>query len=132
MIPEVFNVNWTRAQTILDVPALVLLSYNLPGELRGEWRPLYSNHQYGDSFSQLQTRILKQGPSVIVVRDKAGHVFGGFASAHWDIRPQFVGKYQFNCIFSLQHTEVTTTTFLVDEVVLEWTLVLPPDSHLFI
>ncbi|XP_064610458.1 MTOR-associated protein MEAK7-like [Liolophura sinensis] len=91
MIPTVSNVNWTKAQTILDVPALILLSYSLPGELRGNWRPLYSNHQYGDSFSQLQTRILKQGPTVIVVRDKAGHVFGGFASVSWNIRPQFVG-----------------------------------------
>jgi len=31
------------------------------------------------------------GPCIIVVRDKDGHVFGGFASQSWHLSPKFYG-----------------------------------------
>lgn len=36
--------------------------------------------------------IIDKGPSVIVIKDVDGYVFGGFASTSWTISPQFGGN----------------------------------------
>lgn len=37
-------------------------------------------------------RIMDQGPSVIIIEDTNGAVFGGFAANSWTISPKFVGN----------------------------------------
>lgn len=34
---------------------------------------------------------MNQGPSVLVVEDDHGHIFGGFATASWTLGPKFFG-----------------------------------------
>lgn len=36
-------------------------------------------------------RIVNQGPSVLIVEDSAGYVFGGFAPGNWELNPKFYG-----------------------------------------
>lgn len=36
-------------------------------------------------------RIVNQGPSVLVVEDRNGYMFGGFAPANWSLSPNFFG-----------------------------------------
>lgn len=36
-------------------------------------------------------RIVNQGPSVVVVEDRNGYIFGGFAPANWELGPKFFG-----------------------------------------
>lgn len=92
-IPVANDVKWSKMKTILTVPSLILLTHNLPPEFRDEYRLLFSNRIHGDSFSQLMSHITKKGPSLLIVRDKDGHIFGGFASHKWEVRPQFMGKF---------------------------------------
>lgn len=39
----------------------------------------------------LMGKIIDKGPSIIVVKDLDGHIFGGFASSSWTLSPQFSG-----------------------------------------
>lgn len=43
------------------------------------------------TFNQFSGRIVDQGPSIIVVEDKHGYMFGGFAPASWSVGPNFFG-----------------------------------------
>lgn len=38
--------------------------------------------------------LTKRGPTLLMVRDSKGHVFGGFASHSWEVKPQFQGEFQ--------------------------------------
>jgi hypothetical protein len=40
-----------------------------------------------------------KGPSLIVVKDKDGFIFGGFASQGWELNPKFYGKYFYLIFF---------------------------------
>lgn len=53
--------------------------------------PLFSSSHDGESFSTLVGRIVGKGPTLLVVRDTGGHVFGGYAAQSWSIGPSFYG-----------------------------------------
>lgn len=92
-IPVVTQAKSLPVSTLLDRQALVFLNnYNLPKHLTTEWRLLFSNVVNGDSFTQLVGHIINKGPSLIVVKDKEGYIYGGFASQGWELRPKFYGK----------------------------------------
>lgn len=42
--------------------------------------------------SRLLGAIVDKGPSVIVIKDQDGGIFGGFASTSWVVNPHFTGK----------------------------------------
>ncbi|KAK3589313.1 hypothetical protein CHS0354_026970 [Potamilus streckersoni] len=91
-LPTATNVDWSKVKTILDIPSIIYLNHNLSSSLQLQWRFLYSNTLYGDSYSQLVAHILEQGPCLIVIRDKDGHIFGGFISTSCKITSKFSGS----------------------------------------
>lgn len=51
---------------------------------RCEWRLLFNTQRDGKSYSTLLGRVLPlPGPTLVVVKDSGGHVFGGYAPAAW-------------------------------------------------
>lgn len=56
-----------------------------------EWELLFSSAQHGHSFNALLMKVLDAGPTLLLVRDKQGHLFGGFASESWHKNGQFYG-----------------------------------------
>lgn len=75
----------------IDISQLIFINSNLPPQLRLKWRFLFSSQMHGESFSTLLGRITEQGPTVLIIEDQAGHIFGGFASEDWKISPNFAG-----------------------------------------
>ena len=63
-------------------------------DVKGRMYPLFSSSHHGESFSTLVGRIVGKGPTLLVVQDTGGHVFGGFAAQSWSIGPNFYGKWQ--------------------------------------
>jgi len=60
-----------------------LWSY-LPVELKWKrWRLAYKVALHGVSFQTFHANLENQGPSVLVVQDETGAVFGGFAATSW-------------------------------------------------
>lgn len=78
--------------TSLSLLQATFLNSHLPFHLRTSWRPLFNSHVDGESFSKLAGSITKQGPTLLIIWDKAGNVFGGFATESWRPNPKFVGK----------------------------------------
>ena len=77
---------------LLDQCSLILLNSYFPSDVRGQMFPLFSSHYQGESFSTFCKQLLSfRGPTVIVLKDKGGHIFGGFASEAWTCSPQFTG-----------------------------------------
>ncbi|CAG2218258.1 unnamed protein product [Mytilus edulis] len=92
-VPVITKSKTLPISTILDRNALVYLNnYNLPKHLTSEWRLLFCNSLNGDSFSQLVGHIVNKGPSIIIVKDKDGYIFGGYSSQGWELGPKFYGS----------------------------------------
>ena len=53
--------------------------------------PLVQSRTHGLSYATFLGRLRRQGPSVLVVRDKGGFVFGCYASESWERRTRFYG-----------------------------------------
>lgn len=75
-----------------DISQMLFINSNLPNDYRCKWRFLFSSQIHGESFSTLMGRIVDQGPSIIIIEDTNGAVFGGFAPVSWTYGPKFVGK----------------------------------------
>lgn len=79
---------------LLDQSSLMLLNSYFPHMIRGRFYPLFSSLLHGESFSTFCKLITGcNGPTLLVIRDKEGHTFGGFASAKWNFDPNFTGKH---------------------------------------
>lgn len=97
--------------SLLDLNQLVFINAHLPQQYQLEWRFLFSSEIHGESFSTLIGnvslliyfgfkeftmskvigRIVNQGPSVLILEDQNGYMFGGFAPANWSLGPKFFG-----------------------------------------
>ncbi|XP_037077863.1 MTOR-associated protein MEAK7-like isoform X2 [Pollicipes pollicipes] len=69
----------------------MFVNHSLPMARRDQWRLLFSTAVHGQSFSKLVGQITDKGPSLVVVRDTDGHVFGGFAPESWHTSGGFYG-----------------------------------------
>ncbi|KAI4378654.1 hypothetical protein MLD38_016105 [Melastoma candidum] len=57
-----------------------------------EWKLLYHSSFSGLSFSTFLGNITNiQGPTVLVIKDREGHIFGGYASQPWERHGDFYG-----------------------------------------
>ena len=81
----------TPFQSILGPACMSVLSQYIPSSLRGPARQLFCSRRDGESFAKLTECVLKKGPTLLVVRDTDGYVFGGFASQAWEVNPNFRG-----------------------------------------
>lgn len=96
------------ASLLLNPAALLMINSYLPTEVRGQLYPLFISVYHGQSFSTLCKGLVGSGPTVLVIRDTGGHVFGGFAAIPWQFGPQFIGNSE--CfLFSLHPTMVVYT-----------------------
>uniref|UniRef100_A0A8D2E2T4 MTOR-associated protein MEAK7 n=1 Tax=Sciurus vulgaris TaxID=55149 RepID=A0A8D2E2T4_SCIVU len=91
LVPECQVGHGRELESILDLLAVIFLNSCLTREQRHRWRLLFSSQLHGQSFSQLCGHITHQGPCLMLLEDQDGHVFGGFASCSWEVKPQFQG-----------------------------------------
>ena len=79
--------------SLLDAESLILLNQFFPSGTKGDLFPLFSSRHHGESFSTFCKGLIGcGGPTLIVIRDTEGCVFGGFAAVKWMLHPQFTGE----------------------------------------
>ncbi|XP_014294785.1 MTOR-associated protein MEAK7 [Halyomorpha halys] len=80
-----------KMSSLLRVPTALALSYLTNTSGREDWRLLYSSSSDASSWNIIHRKINEQGPTVILIQDAAGPLFGGYASQSWKISPNFYG-----------------------------------------
>ncbi|XP_007540358.1 MTOR-associated protein MEAK7 isoform X1 [Poecilia latipinna] len=91
LLPQCRDTDWTRLTVLLDVPTLMFLAPQLPDGCSAPWRLVFSTQLHGESFTRMAAALQHHGPTMLLLRDSRGHVFGGFASTAWEHKPQFQG-----------------------------------------
>ena len=100
MIPLTQNAEWDKFNTILNVTNALVVNHAIPIELRSKWRFLFSTTVHGSSFTTFTGHIMNKGSTLIIIRDRDGHVFGAFAEEGWEHNGQFYGSNK-TFLFSL-------------------------------
>jgi hypothetical protein len=71
----------------------MLMSFvGLAPPLRQDWRLLFNSTKHGMSYSTFLGRLGEASPTLLLVRDKGGAVFGGIAHAPWQKTGTFYGE----------------------------------------
>ena len=72
------------ADSLLDEFHAWLLAARLPLDCGLRWRMLYSSRTHGRAWPAFVAKVAERGPTVLVIRDTEGHVFGGYAPESWE------------------------------------------------
>ncbi|KAJ0029486.1 hypothetical protein NQD34_004483 [Periophthalmus magnuspinnatus] len=91
LLPPCINTPWKELHCLLSLPTVMFLAPQLPDRYSAPWRLVFSTKLHGESFTRMVTGLLKCGSTLLLIKDTKGHVFGGFASQDWEIKPQFQG-----------------------------------------
>ncbi|XP_027861695.1 MTOR-associated protein MEAK7 isoform X1 [Xiphophorus couchianus] len=91
LLPPCRDTDWTHLTVLLDVPTLMFLAPQLPDGCSAPWRLVFSTQLHGESFTKMAAALQHHGPTMLLLRDTRGHVFGGYASTAWELKPQFQG-----------------------------------------
>ncbi|XP_042267613.1 MTOR-associated protein MEAK7 [Thunnus albacares] len=91
LLPPCRETPWKELRCLLDLPTLMFLAPQLPDSYSAPWRLVFSTRLHGESFTRMVTGLTKRGPTLLLIKDTEGHIFGGFASHGWDVKPQFQG-----------------------------------------
>lgn len=76
---------------MLTLPMVLAFSHLIYAYMKKDWRLLYSSLTDPQSWHMLCANVTKQGPTIVLIEDESGSLFGGFASQSWKISPSFYG-----------------------------------------
>ncbi|XP_071767372.1 MTOR-associated protein MEAK7 [Centroberyx gerrardi] len=91
LLPPCRETPWNELRCLLDLPTLMFLAPQLPDSYSAPWKLVFSTRLHGESFTRMVGGLAKRGPTLLLIKDTKGHVFGGFASHAWEVKPQFQG-----------------------------------------
>ncbi|KAK9795545.1 hypothetical protein WJX73_002969 [Symbiochloris irregularis] len=72
----------------------------LPPDQADSWELLFNSDMHGASFNTFMGRAASRGPTLLLIKDKQGALFGGFALDPWAKNGQFYGQFG-SFVFSL-------------------------------
>jgi len=70
-----------------------VLSSGFPAKQRDKWELLFHSDKNGKSFNTFLATVAGKGSTIVFVSDKAGNVFGGFATQPWAKAGTFTGDF---------------------------------------
>lgn len=86
--------NCNNDGVLLSKASLKLLQNTLPLHLQlSDWSLLYASNRDGYNLETFLRLAEDEGPTILVVADTAGHVFGGFNSISWERPKSKAGHY---------------------------------------
>jgi len=59
------------------------LCQHLPPDYKEQWSLLYFSDRHGKSFNRFTFHVQDKGPTILLIKDDKGRIFGGFASESW-------------------------------------------------
>lgn len=110
LLPPCRETPWKELKCLLDIPILMFLTPQLPDSYSAPWRLVFSTRLHGESFTRMVGGLMKRGPTLLLIKDTKGHIFGGFASHGWEVKPQFQGDSRCFLFTVFPRLRVYTTT----------------------
>ncbi|XP_053174606.1 MTOR-associated protein MEAK7 [Scomber japonicus] len=110
LLPPCRETPWKELKCLLDLPTLIFMAPQLPDSYSAPWRLVFSTQLHGESFTRMVAGLTKRGPTLLLIKDTEGHIFGGFASHGWDVKPQFQGDSRCFLFTVLPRLRVYTAT----------------------
>uniref|UniRef100_A0A3Q4B839 MTOR-associated protein MEAK7 n=1 Tax=Mola mola TaxID=94237 RepID=A0A3Q4B839_MOLML len=110
LLPPCRETPWENLRSLLDIPTVMFLAPQLPDRYSAPWRLVFSTQLHGESFTRMVAGLMTRGPTLLLIKDTKGHVFGGFASHAWEIKPQFQGDSRCFLFTIFPRLRVYTTT----------------------
>ena len=100
--PGRFQPRQNEESSILSRQQVAALAQALPARHRlSQWSLLYSTVRHGISLQTMYRKGAGVAPTVLVVRDTGGYVFGCYAPEAWRIAPRYYGTGE-TFVFQLQ------------------------------
>ncbi|KAK9919117.1 hypothetical protein WJX75_009510 [Coccomyxa subellipsoidea] len=81
----------TLEDCLLTPDRMWLLASWLPAAQTEEWELLFNSRLHGSSFNTFMGKAAERGPTLTLIRDKKGHLFGGYAADAWSKHGVFYG-----------------------------------------
>jgi hypothetical protein len=80
---------------VLSEGMIHVLSYYLPATCKLlDWKLLYSPKKHGSSLHTFLDKVEEWSPTLMVIRDTFGHVFGCFMTEEWHFCSTFYGTQE--------------------------------------
>ena len=93
-----------KKSAILTEPMLIQLGVNVPAIYRiKEWNLIFSINTDGVSMHTFYSKVEKYCPTIILIKDTKGNVFGAYVSEPWHSLSRFYGTgesflFKFNVV----------------------------------
>lgn len=95
-IVKSMNIKYHTTQTVipeyLDVLSCWLLKVEMNPEDQEDWKVIYSMNDSGHSWQQFSKSVVQKGPTLLIVKDTFGNIFGAYARESWSPSPNFYGN----------------------------------------
>eukprot|EP01006_Ploeotia_vitrea_P008214 TRINITY_DN19367_c0_g1_i1.p1 TRINITY_DN19367_c0_g1~~TRINITY_DN19367_c0_g1_i1.p1 ORF type:complete len:286 (-),score=56.17 TRINITY_DN19367_c0_g1_i1:647-1504(-) len=69
--------------SLLTPESIEMLCKQLMWEHKQTWKLLFDSGKDGKSFTRFGDKSCMRGPTIVVIKDADGHIFGGFADDSW-------------------------------------------------
>lgn len=90
--------------TLLPIEVVWAMRGHLPNRFKyHDWKLIFSTAMHGTSLLTYYKALEDKEPTLLVIRDTDGHIFGGFASQAWHISKHFFGTGE-SFLFSIHPT----------------------------
>jgi len=87
---------------LINHDEFVQIAEALPQRFRDyNWKLVYSTYTNGTSLVTFFSKTENQGPTIILIGDQEGYVFGGFVSEEWKITTEYFGDGE-SFVFSVR------------------------------
>ena len=102
LAPGQFQPRLSEESSILTADQVTALASAVPARYRlSDWTLQYSMGRHGISLQTMYRRGAGSAPTILVVRDTMGYVFGCYTSESWRVAPRYYGTGE-TFVFQLQ------------------------------
>ncbi|DBA99854.1 hypothetical protein WJX77_006296 [Trebouxia sp. C0004] len=92
-VPRMMYSNLSPSSCLMSPQFAWLLSSRLPPKQSDVWELLFNSNKHGQSFNTFMGKVAGKGPTLLLVKDKQGQLFGGYASEPWLKNGKYYGNF---------------------------------------
>ncbi|KAL0037976.1 hypothetical protein WJX79_008102 [Trebouxia sp. C0005] len=92
-VPRMMYSDLSPSSCLMSPQLAWLLSSRLPPKQSAVWELLFHSNKHGQSFNTFMGKAAGKGPTLLLVKDKQGQLFGGYASEPWLKNGKYYGNF---------------------------------------